>query len=117
MPDLQFGSFQNLGVPFTMDIEAEPGAFYQMGFAANPVPLDIGNTGSWQMLLMLNINNYKVLNEGFVDGVTGQKQLNLALPADAIFLGLAIPVQTWSIAVLPTFSVRFSNMRAVVGMP
>ncbi|MDF1798308.1 MAG: hypothetical protein P1V81_03960 [Planctomycetota bacterium] len=117
MPDLQFGSFQSLGVPFSLDFEAAPASFYQLATSAGMFPLDLGDTNFWQMLLLCHFGNYSVVNQGFTHPTTGQVNLTVELPADGAFIGAVLPVQGWTIAVVPSVQVRFSNLRSLVAMP
>ena len=116
-PDLQFDSFQPLGQPFDAALDTAPGSLYQLGVAPGVLPLDLGDPDFWQMLLLLDFANYAVLATGTSDPQTGEALIPLELPAQAVFLGLAFPVQAWTVAVTPTVSVRFSNARTLIGMP
>ena len=117
LPDLGAPPFQSLNVPFDLAIETEPGALWQLGISTGAFPLDLGDPAFWQMLLMLDIANHVVLATGFSDGATGLDSHTLTIPPDGVLLGLAAPLQLWSIEIAPQLSVRFSNLLTVFTLP
>ena len=115
-PDVSFDSFQSLGEPFSIEIDAEPFAFYQLAASSGVFPLDFGDPGFLQMLLLLDVGSYQVLVSGTTDA-NGDATVPFEIPPQAGLLGAALPLQAWTIAVVPAPAIRFSNARTLVGMP
>jgi len=61
MPDIACGSFESLGVPFTIAFEAAPSTFYQLATGAGLIPVDRNDPNFWQMLLLVNFTSYTVV--------------------------------------------------------
>lgn len=116
MPALSIDPFQSLCQTFSITVEAAPNSFFQLGAAGIAKPLDLGATGVFQMLPVLNPATYSVVAQGFVPAM-GSTVLNFELPPNPAFLGNRFLAQAWSVTATPGLEVRFSNPVTVIGMP
>ena len=115
-PQLTVPRYQSLGSPFSADLNAAPGTFFQLAASATALPLDLNDPDFWQMLLLVDFNTYSVLLSGFTDGA-GNASLDTEVPPQATFQGKRFLLQAWTLQAVPSAEVRFSGALPVVAVP
>ncbi len=117
MPDLEFESFQSLGDAIPMQLEAEPGIFFQLYASQSTLPVDLNDPAFWQMLLVVDATANTLVTQGATNASTGLAAFSPELPALGVFLGARFTLQAATIQVVPQPQVRFSNPSTVIGLP
>lgn len=113
MPDLDGPAYQPLGVPFVVDIEAEPGAVWFLGVSP---ALDWYDHPGWSMVGLFQIIGPEMLVGTGITNAVGTDSTVAMLPPEKILLGKPVPAQFVAYdTVAQTF--RWSNVFTMIPMP
>jgi hypothetical protein len=118
MPDLALpADLQPIGVPFLASVVAAPNLIWGLGVSTTYLPLDLDDPVFWQMLLLMDSTLWLDLASGVTDAATGAASASLVIPPLGVHLGKQLVFQAWTIELVPTVQVRFSNVETVFAVP
>ncbi|MEM7308326.1 MAG: hypothetical protein AAF682_16725 [Planctomycetota bacterium] len=108
-PDIDAPEVVSLGSTFPVTLDGEIGGPYGLAFSTGFGWFDLPSP-PWEMVGLINILQAPVLQSGVL---TGPTPLNLPVPPNGAFFGLALPMQM--VVVNPTtFAFRWSNVTSIL---